>query len=310
MWRSAFLALVAILAVGLVAGYYLYLHKDQQPSFINEPENSTAGPTSPKDGQPGSPTADHTLQNGHTPADRQTPPTSAGTEEDPTSPKVIEDSAGAQQAEVVKENSPQYFRDEIEAFYAHLDQQDYLLNFGVREQSRTYFSKLLQKLADNPPIVLRETDNLYTLLKNTSHFFRVLGKNNIRILKGIVDKDQPRLEKILNAYYSLSKYSGRLPEEFGLSIPPESLTAYAGYFLNSMGGRLYLFRRAPGTRMLVNYYAILIIDHANSDGNQPLGIDLRPAIGALINEMEDGGRSLQFRQQYLEILYRLQEKYN
>lgn len=304
VWRSAFLALVAVLAAGFVAGYYIYLHKDQQSAFLSELEHSAAGPSAQDEEHPPSAVADRTAHNNDTPAERKIPSTVTGTEEEPTSPQAVEEN-GPQQ-----ENSPQFFKNEIEQFYAQLDQQDYLQDFGVEEKSRPYLSKLLQKLADNPPVVLRETDNLYTLLKNSSHFFRVLGKKNIQILKGLVDRDPPRLERILKAYYDLRSDSGQLPEEFGLSLPSESLTAYAGYFLNSMGGRLYLFRRPPGTRMLVSYYAILIIDQANSAGNQPLGIDLRPAINALIKEMEDGGTSLQFRQQYLETLYRLEGKYN
>ncbi len=38
---------------------------------------------------------------------------------------------------------------------------------------------LLQKLLDNPPVVIGETDDLFTLFQNTAHFFRILGKENI-----------------------------------------------------------------------------------------------------------------------------------
>lgn len=309
MWRSAFLALVAVLAAGFVAGYYLYLHndhlrKDQQPALTSELDNSAAGPSAQEEQHPPSPAADRAAHNADTSPETKIPPTVTGRQEEATLPQAGEEK-GHQQ-----ENSPQFYKDEIEQFYVHLDQQNYLRGFGIEEKSRPYLSKLMQKLADNPPVVLRETDNLYTLLKNSSHFFRVVGKKNIQILKGLVDKDVPRLERILKAYYDLRSSAGQPSEEFGLSLPSGSLTAYAGYFLNSMGGRLYLFRRPPGTRMLVSYYAILIIDQANGEGNQPLGIDLRPAIGALIKDMEDGGSSLDFRQQYLEKLYRLEEKYN
>ncbi len=297
MWRSALLTLVAILAVGLVAGYYLYLHKGQQPSFIGVLDDSAAGPAVKKEEPAPAATDDSAKQIDDTPAEKEIPPTVSSTEQ-ATSPPAAE------------EDSPEKFIDEIEDFYAELDEQHYLQNFGIEEKSRPYLNKLLQKLADHPPVVLRETDNLYTLLKNTSHFFRLLGKNNIQIVRGIVDKDLPRLEKILKAYYDLHNNSDRLAEEFGFSLPPDSLTAYAGYFLNSMGGRLYLFRRTPGTRLLVTYYAILVIDQANKEENQPLGIDLRPPINTLTKEMEDGGRSLHFRQHYLETLYRLQERYN
>ncbi len=85
-------------------------------------------------------------------------------------------------------------------------------------------------------------------------------------------------------------------------MPHFSLTPWAG--------RLYLFRRDSTSRMLVSYYSIMVIDRANQKGNGGHGIDLRPAITSLIEEIENGGKRLQLQEEYLDSLYDLQEKYN
>jgi len=205
---------------------------------------------------------------------------------------------------------PHILIDEINSFYTHLDQQPYMQSFGFKESSKAHFSKLLQKLVNNPPVVIRETDDLFTLLQNTAHFFRILGKDNINMLKTILEKEGGSFEKMLNAFYSLTYHPEYLEREYSLSIPAHSLTDYAGFFLNTMGGRLYLFRRDSTSRMVVSYYAIITIDRANDNGNGRHGIDLRPAILSLIDEIEIGGSRLQLKDEYLDTLYDLQVKYN
>jgi hypothetical protein len=62
--------------------------------------------------------------------------------------------------------------------------------------------------------------------------------------------------------------------------------------------------------MLVSFYAVVTIDRANSRGDGGHGIDLRPAIRSLIEELDNGGRRLRWKDEYLDVLYDLQEKYN
>lgn len=205
---------------------------------------------------------------------------------------------------------PQQLIDKLNAFYTHLDQQPYMREFGLQEPSKVHFSRLLQKLIDNPPVVIRETDDILTLLKNTAHFYRVLDKENITILKGILDRDRKSLEEMFKAFYALTYHPEELQKEYGLTLPLDALHDYAAFFLNTIGGKLYLFRRDSASRMTISYYAILVIDRANREGTNPHGIDLRPAIDSLIEEIENTGKNLKFRDQYLETLYDLQEKYN
>ncbi len=199
---------------------------------------------------------------------------------------------------------------DLNGFYSHLDAQQYMNNFNLTESSKEHFSTLIQKLIDNPPIVTRETDDLFTLLKNTAHFFRIIGKNNILILKGILDREKNSFESVLQSFYQLTYKPEYLQEAYSISLDTDALYDYAGFFLHTMGGRLYLFRRDSNSRMAVSFYAILIIDRANNSGDSRHGIDIRPAVDSLIEEIENGGKNLQLRDSYLDTLYDLKEKYS
>ncbi|MBE0582983.1 MAG: hypothetical protein IH612_04395, partial [Desulfofustis sp.] len=155
--------------------------------------------------------------------------------------------------------------DPVEKFFDTLDTRPYLQTFRIEEKSSVYFPQLIQKLVNNPPVVTGETDDLFTILQNTAHFFRIIGKHNIIVLKGILDRERDTFEEVLANFYELTRYPDCLRQRFDLDIGNDPLYQYAGFFLNTMGGRLYLFRRDSMSRMVVNYYAILIIDQANRE---------------------------------------------
>jgi len=216
----------------------------------------------------------------------------------------------SRESNVLTGNDPVKLITTINDFYAHLDRQPYLKDFKLKESSKIHFSRLLQKLINTPPVVADETDDLFTLLKNTAHFFRILGKDNIVMLKGILDREKSSFENILKTFYTLTGYPETLAREYSLTLPRDALYDYAGFFLNTIGGRLYLFRRDSISRMTVSFYSILLIDKANNEGANRFGIDLRPFIDSLLNEIENTGNSLLLKEEYLDALYDLKEKYN
>lgn len=197
----------------------------------------------------------------------------------------------------------------INSFFATLDTRDYIRDFQLDSPSHVYFPKLIQNLINNPPIVSGETDDLFTILQNTAHFFRILGKKNILVLKGILDRERDTFEQTLADFYQLTDDPDTLEEHFNLTIGQEELYAYAGFFLNTMGGRLYLFRRDSMSRMVVSYYAILIIEQANLEGRNTYGIEIKDAIDNLIIEIESSRIKLKMRDEYLDTLYDLKVKY-
>lgn len=209
----------------------------------------------------------------------------------------------------VAEASCEKIADSIVSFYSHLDQQPYLQKTKIESKSGAYFTSLIQKLLNNPPIVTRETDDLFTILQNTAHFFRIIGKKNIFIIKGILHNEKPMFENILAHYYNLVQQPDCSMKGLALKIPENSLYEYAGFFLNTMGGRLYLFRRDSHSRMVIIYYSLLIIDQANQNGTNRHGIHIAQPIDSLITEIESVGDHLKLRETYLDRLYDLKEQY-
>lgn len=199
--------------------------------------------------------------------------------------------------------------DRINTFYAHLDNQQYIESFNLSQPSQEYINSLIQKLLDTPPIVSGETDDLYNILKNTAHFFRIVGKDNIALFKTILANERDTFESFLRDYYLLLNSSECIGELSSLTIHEDSLYDYAGFFLNTMGGSLYLFRRDSVSRLVVSYYSILLIDRANRDQKNRHGIDLRPALETLIDEFENSGIKTKYRDEYLNTLYQIQDRY-
>lgn len=199
--------------------------------------------------------------------------------------------------------------EKIKAFYQYLDQQKYIQARHLDAPSLIYTTRLIQKLVDAPPIVTRETDELSTILKNSTHLFRILGKDNILLSKEILNREQGKTEELMANYFLLTEQPETFDKDLSLKIPEGALYQYACFFLNTMGGKLYLSRRDSRTRMLVTYYAILIVHQANTQEKNTYGLQLQPAINLLTTEIEEGGNSLHYNEAYLDTLYDLKEKY-
>lgn len=198
----------------------------------------------------------------------------------------------------------------VHEFLLHLDNQEYIKSYTSGIKSEVYFINLIQKLGDNPPVVSKETDDLFTILKNTAHFFRIIGKDNILALKGILANEKDQFEIVLSHFYTMTQNENCLSEKLHLNLSKDALYDYAGFFLNTMGGRLYLFRRDSVSRLTVSYYSILLIEQANRQGRNTHGLDIRPAVELLIPEIENSGTQLRLKDTYLEKLYQLEDRMN
>ena len=193
-------------------------------------------------------------------------------------------------------------------FFHHLDQEPYIREFRLGRPSEQYFNALTAKLLAHPPTVTRESDDLYTILTNMAHFFRVIGKQNILLMKGILDRERDKIEDVAADLYKWAITNQCSGDGFSMQAPLDKVYEYAGFFLNTMGGRSYLFRRDSRSRLLVNYYAILIIDQANINNLNLYGLDIKPLIPKLIREIE-ATNQLIYKEDYIDHLLDLQEKY-
>ena len=200
--------------------------------------------------------------------------------------------------------------DKIQAFYRHLDKQEYVKTYALKESSEKHFARIAKKLFANPPVVTRETDDLFTILTNSAHFYRIIGKNDLLLIKAVLTQETDNLETVMTDFYHWAEIEQtcNAPAAFSLHLPLSSLYEYAGFFLNTLGGQSYLFRRESRTRTLIKYYAVLIIDQANKKGLNRHGIDIRTPLRSTIEDLE-ASKNIVKRDPYLEKLQLIQAKY-
>lgn len=194
------------------------------------------------------------------------------------------------------------------AFFNYLDSRNYISSRDLEGGSAGFFQGCADSLMASPPINVAEMQNMFRLVKNVTHFYRVLGRDRLTLIKEILASEERVLEPAMAMFYArLVECAQPLPgDDKPLSI--ERLYDYAGYFLNTLGGRSYLLRRESRIRMLVNYYAILIVDRANDEKFNRYGIDVRPYIDYLFYDISNQ-KGLTYRERYLTRLKALKDKY-
>lgn len=200
--------------------------------------------------------------------------------------------------------------DDLRELFSLLDKRQYLVELnpeGIDTEER--FEAMAGRLFSKPPIVTRETDNLLQVLQNSAHFFRTLGKQDIRLMIEILRHEGPSMEPMFELMYRTVQAEGTCPPDgLALSLPFRGSYEYSGYFLNTLGGSSYLLRRDSRSRMLAQYYSILILDDANRQKNNFHGLDIRRPIASLITDMQ-GSSTLKDRARYLKKLKGLRNKY-
>lgn len=197
----------------------------------------------------------------------------------------------------------------IQEYFSQLDQQPFMARYALKGGSHDRFSQMVDSLQANPPIVARETDSLFTILTNTAHFYRILGKDNILMLKDILLHTGESLEEDLALFYQWSIAGKKCPDSMTrIDLSLQGLYEYAGFFLNTLGGQAYLFRRESRQRLLIKYYCVLILDRANAQILNRHGIDLVPHLESLTREVE-AVETLVYKEHYLRTLRDLQIKY-
>ncbi|MGV1099353.1 hypothetical protein ACUUL3_08080 [Thiovibrio sp. JS02] len=198
---------------------------------------------------------------------------------------------------------------EINAIFTSLDGRDYIAARKLKDGSHAHFSKVAEKLLATPPVISGETDSLYSILNNTAHFYRTLRKDDFFLLKEILEKESDSLEANLATFYRWTELAPKCDTTTILiRLPLPALYEYAGFFLHTLGGQSYLFRRESRLRLLVKYYSILILDRANDASLNRHGLDIRPSIDSLLTDMKTAG-NLAGRDDYETKLILLQDKY-
>ncbi|MGD9008455.1 MAG: hypothetical protein PVG41_11060 [Desulfobacteraceae bacterium] len=197
---------------------------------------------------------------------------------------------------------------QVVAFFQYLDSKAYLIWPGMDMRAEELFDSVSKQLAASPPINVGEMEDIYNLVRNVTHFYRILGKERIDLIKEILKSESAVIEPAMAVMFSWMTACSDTPTS-GLGHPGlKSLYQYACYFLNTLGGRGYLLRRETKLRMLINYYALLTVDMANDAKINSYGIDIRPHLDYLFYDINNQ-KGLMYRQRYLSRLSALQTKY-
>ena len=176
---------------------------------------------------------------------------------------------------------------QIAAFFTYLDNQPYVQSLNLAGGSYLQYQIAIEKLSAKPPIIVGEMDSLYNMVRNVAHFYRVMGKERVLLTRQVLQNESEVMETVMKTFYQWFTMDDG--GQAALKGRP-SMTAmyeYAGYILNTLGGRSYLLRRNPKIRALTTYYSVLILDRANNEELNSRGIDIRPYIKSSLLEIKN-----------------------
>ena len=196
----------------------------------------------------------------------------------------------------------------ILALFSYLDNREYIRAFGLNGDTYYHYQKAVAKLSENRPIVVGEMDSLYNTVRNVAHFFRAMGKKEVNLAKAVLRNETQITESMMRLFFTWYTMdpAGRIKIKGCPSV--EVLYEYAGFFLETLGGRSYLFRRDSKTRILTYYYSVLIVDRANDEQLNAFGIDIRPHVRSALNQISSQ-IGLIYQKDYIAKLEALSGKY-
>ncbi|MBW2406941.1 MAG: hypothetical protein JRE92_01640 [Deltaproteobacteria bacterium] len=197
----------------------------------------------------------------------------------------------------------------IISFFSYMDNQEYVQSYKFKEGTYHQYQIAIKKLSSKLPIVSGEMSSLYNIVRNVAHFYRVMGKKRVLLIKQILQNESEVIESVMRTFYLWFTMDDEGHSTIQGRPSMENMYEYAGYILNTLGGRSYLLRRDPKVRTLTAYYCILILDKANDEELNSKGIDIRPYIGSLLMEIENQ-TGLVHQKEYLTKLRELMLKYH
>jgi len=185
-------------------------------------------------------------------------------------------------------------------FISYLERRDYIRQYCKKRDLKEVFSDIILRLSSNPPVV-QEDSVSENLVKNIYHFFRILSSGEIGLIKEIIKNEGDQLEYICRCYYTWLISQDECPDTYGFLPTLDTAYRYAAFFLNTIGGRSYLFRRSNKVRLIVTYYSLLIVNQMNKRGRNIYGINVYPIAKRLKDEIKRYP-DLLFQKDYIEQL--------
>jgi len=207
------------------------------------------------------------------------------------------------------ERGCQEMEQEVRDFFAYLDRQPYVQEAHLDKGAAGRYEQIVQALSRNPPLVLEEMKDPYSLARNVAHFYRVLGKENLLLVRKVLSRESEVAEPLAALFFDWTSAADRCPGAAPCGPPPAVMYEYAAFFLNTLAGKSYLLRRDSTVRLLTTYYAVLILDRANRETRNRYGLDIRPFIERTLLDVRSQ-QGLIFKKQYVDTLEALQASYD
>jgi len=200
-------------------------------------------------------------------------------------------------------------KEQMEDFFHYLDEKEYIKRFGENTDTYAIYKEMLRRMTSKLPVPSGEGLSVTIMIDNIFHLFRIMDTTDIMMIKAVLSNEKQTLEMNLDMFYSwfMAREQCSCCEEIQPSW--DLLYHYAGFFLNTIGGRAYLYRRTPILRLLLSYYCVLIIHDADKQGSNSYGIDIVPEVKTLISEI-NLSPDLMFKSDYLNKLESILDFYN
>jgi len=193
-------------------------------------------------------------------------------------------------------------------FFAYLNTKKYIERLDLKTNTYAYFKRIIEMLAARPPVPAGEGFAPTIMLQNVFFFSRALDRKNLRLFKEVAVNERDTLEINLEMFYRWVMLGKLCPNPGQVRLPFDVMYRYAGFFLNTTGGRAYLFRRSVTLRLLLTYYAVLVVYQADRLGKNSYGINISPYIQPLRDEIRHYP-DFEFQNQYISTLNRIEDYY-
>lgn len=286
------LVVLILLAAG-TAAYFAFIRTEQEPA---EGPAARMGEPDPSK-----------VERPKMPIETDSPPLEVAEDSQAVDEEPLED-AGPPAVETMEIPAAMSLEDEcapierdVRDFFVYLDDQDYVRRLIGDSDAWSRFKRMLAKLAQQPPIPAGEGMDPALMTRNIYHLFRVLDDGEILLTKEVIRHEAETLELNLDIIYRWLTLKDRCPDPEGIRPSGDVLYRYAGFFMNTIGGRSYLFRRAVWLRLLMSYYSVLILHDADRAGMNSCGIDVLPMVRQVSEEIARRG-GYYFQETYLERL--------
>jgi hypothetical protein len=196
----------------------------------------------------------------------------------------------------------------LRTFCRYLDDTEILRSQKTYRDSWALLTDILATLEKTPPHSSGEAYRPSIIIENSFHFFRLLRKEKMNIVRDLLQYEADLAEPLIGTLYYWLLSGPQCNKAPSTESTMKMMYSHAAFFLNTLGGHSYLFRRDSKIRALSTYYANLVVHEANLRGLNEVGLDLRLFLPLAFDEIQSRN-DLLYTEQYLETLSNLQLHY-